>query len=61
MYVGTGSILVLCTEHQLKYDRQTYNKAVRVFTFYHLMFINTYITFKYTMQYLNTVFKYTSN
>ena len=38
IYVGTGSILVLCTEHQLTRNCQTFNNAVRVFPFHHLMY-----------------------
>lgn len=48
MYVGTGSILVLFTEHQLTRNRPIFNYAVNV--------INV---FKYTDNQLNPVFKYT--
>ena len=41
MYIGTCSILVLCTEHQLKCNWQTSKHAVRVFTFHHLLYLNT--------------------
>ena len=41
MYVGTGSILVMCTEHQLTCDWQTANTAVRVVIFHHLMYLYT--------------------
>ena len=40
MYVGTGSILVMCTEHQLTCDWQTANTAVQVFIFHNLMYLN---------------------
>ena len=34
-------ILVMCTEHQLTCDWQTFIIAVGVFTFYQLMYLNT--------------------
>ena len=47
MYVGTCSILALCTEHQLACNCQACNDAaVRVFNFHCLIYLNT--------MYLNT-------
>ena len=42
MYVGAGSVLVLCTEHRLTCNYKTVNNAVRVFTFHHIVCLNTY-------------------
>ena len=71
MYVGTGSMFVLCTQHLLTCSCQTFNQEIGVFTFHSLMyfnkrkkyiihknkiFINTVIS---TQMYINTiVFKY---
>ena len=41
MHVGTCSMLVLCTEHQLTCNCQTVNNTVGVLTFSHLMYLNT--------------------
>ena len=34
IYVGTGPILVLCTEYQLTCNCQTFNHAVNIFAFH---------------------------
>ena len=41
MYVEAGSILVLCTEHQLTCNYQAFHHALRVFTSHYLMYLST--------------------
>ena len=52
VYVGTGSILALCTEHQLTCNCYSFNDAISVYIF------APFNVFKYTEKYLVTVFKY---
>ena len=49
MYVGTGSILVLCTEHKLTCNCRT--------IYFSLFNAFKNIVFKYTKKYLNTLGK----
>ena len=52
MYDGTGSILVLCTEHQLPCNCQASSNAETVFSFHHIMYYNTEKVFEYCMKYI---------
>ena len=54
MFEQVQYLIALCTGYQLPWNCQTLNHARRVFTFHHLMYLNT---FDLEHLFLNTVFK----